>query len=80
MDKGTVVRTVLLVIALVNQVFGAGTLVVAEGDVSTTVDVIYLVGSTLFTAVMSLVTWFKNNYITKKGKEQKRVLEQHNLK
>lgn len=80
MDKGTVVRTVLLVIALINQVFGAGTLVVAEGDVSTTVDVIYLIGSTLFTAVMSLITWFKNNYVTKKGKEQKRVLEQHNLK
>lgn len=75
MDKGTVIRTVLLFIALINQVFGVGTIALDEGQVITMVEGIYLLASTLFTIVTSLIAWFKNNYVTAKGKQQKTVLE-----
>lgn len=79
MDKGTVIRTVLLFIALVNQVFGVGTIALDEGQVVTIVEGVYLLGSTLFTIVTALIAWFKNNYVTDKGKEQKKVLQERGL-
>ncbi|USK40180.1 phage holin [Cytobacillus firmus] len=79
MDKGTVIRTVLLFIALVNQVFGFGTIALDEGQVVTIVEGLYLLGSTLFTIITALFAWFKNNYVTDKGKEQKKVLQAKGL-
>ncbi|MCY8774968.1 phage holin [Bacillus haynesii] len=69
-DKGTVVRTVLLFIALVNQtliMFGKAALPISEDQVNTLADALYLTGSTIFTIVTTLVAWFKNNYVTGKG-------------
>ncbi|MCY7913254.1 phage holin, partial [Bacillus haynesii] len=66
-DKGTVVRTVLLFIALVNQtliMFGKAALPISEDQVNTLADALYLTGSTIFTIVTTLVAWFKNNYVT----------------
>lgn len=83
MDKGTVIRTVLLFVALVNQVlaiYGKGAIPIDEAGLNNIWDIVYLTGSTIFTFVMSLVTWYKNNYVTKKGKEQAKVLKQHGLK
>ncbi|MDW0355028.1 phage holin [Bacillus velezensis] len=81
-DKGTVVRTVLLFIALVNQVlvmFGKDVLPIADDQVNDLADAVYLGGSIGFTIIMSLVAWFKNNYVTEKGCKQKYVLKQHDL-
>ncbi|MEC1653462.1 phage holin [Bacillus haynesii] len=81
-DKGTVVRTVLLFIALVNQtliMFGKAALPISEDQVNTLADSLYVAGSTIFTIVTTLVAWFKNNYVTGKGKQQKEVLKQKGL-
>ncbi|MGR3206133.1 phage holin [Bacillus glycinifermentans] len=81
-DKGTVVRTVLLLIALVNQtliMFGKTVLPISEDQVNTLADALYLAGSTVFTIATSLVAWYKNNYVTDKGKLQKEVLKQKGL-
>lgn len=81
-DKGTVVRTVLLFIALVNQtliMFGKAALPISEDQVNTLADALYITGSTIFTIVTTLVAWYKNNYVTGKGKQQKEVLKQKGL-
>ncbi|MEC1501743.1 phage holin [Bacillus sonorensis] len=81
-DKGTVVRTVLLFIALVNQtliMFGKTALPISEDQVNTLADALYVAGSTVFTIVTSLVAWYKNNYVTDKGKLQKEILQQKGL-
>ncbi|NPC92860.1 phage holin [Bacillus sp. WMMC1349] len=81
-DKGTVIRTVLLFIALINQtliMFGKGALPISEDQVNTLADALYLVGSTVFMIVTSIVAWYKNNYVTEKGKKQKEVLKQNGL-
>ncbi|KAA0837378.1 MULTISPECIES: phage holin [Bacillus] len=82
LDKGTVIRTVLLFIALVNQtliMFGKSALPISEDQVNTLADSLYLAGSTIFTIVTTLVAWYKNNYVTGKGKQQKEVLKQKGL-
>ncbi|MDA1478267.1 phage holin [Bacillus changyiensis] len=81
-DKGTVIRTVLLFIALVNQtlmMFGKGALPISEDQVNTVADALYMVGSTVFTIVTAVMAWYKNNYVTEKGKKQKEVLKQNGL-
>ncbi|MEC1262489.1 phage holin [Bacillus swezeyi] len=81
-DKGTVVRTVLLFIALVNQTLmmcGKSVLPISEDQINTLADALYMAGSAAFTIVTSLIAWFKNNYVTEKGKQQKDVLQQKGL-
>ncbi len=82
LDKGTVIRTVLLLIALINQIlvmFGKTPLPLDEESVNNLADVLYVAFSTLFTTVMTLITWFKNNYVTSKGQKQKEILKQKGL-
>ncbi|MBQ4815759.1 phage holin [Bacillus pumilus] len=82
LDKGTVIRTVLLLIALINQIlvmFGKTPLPLDEESVNNLADVLYVAFSTLFTTVMTLVAWFKNNYVTSKGQKQKEILKQKGL-
>ena len=81
-DKGTVIRTVLLFIALINQtliMFGMPVLPIEDGQVTTLVEGLYLVGSLIFTIVTTLIAWFKNNYITARGQLQKKVLQDKGL-
>ncbi|MGX9290991.1 phage holin [Bacillus sp. A015] len=81
-DKGTVIRTVLLFIALINQaliMFGKPVLPIDEDQVTSLADTLYLAGSMIFTIITTLVAWFKNNYVTDKGKLQKEVLKQKGL-
>ncbi|MFB4387123.1 phage holin [Bacillus sp. BR_10] len=81
-DKGTVIRTVLLFMALINQaliVFGKPILPISEDQVTSLAETLYLAGSMIFTIVTTLVAWFKNNYVTDKGKLQKEVLKQKGL-
>jgi SPP1 family holin len=75
MDKGSIIRTIVLFVALANQFLvmnGMSPLPIADEQIE-------MVGSTLFTIVASLITWYKNNYITKKGQAQKIVLKRNNL-
>ncbi|APT47408.1 phage holin [Bacillus altitudinis] len=81
-DKGTVIRTVLLFMALINQaliVFGKPILPISEDQVTSLAETLYLAFSMIFTLVTTLVAWFKNNYVTDKGKLQKEVLKQKGL-
>ncbi|MEK4374601.1 phage holin [Bacillus sp. FSL L8-0533] len=81
-DKGTVVRTVLLFIALINQaliMFGKPVLPISEDQVNTLTETLYLAFSMVFTLVTTLVAWFKNNYVTSKGHLQKETLKQKGL-
>ncbi|MBU8968044.1 phage holin [Bacillus altitudinis] len=81
-DKGTVVRTVLLFIALINQaliMFGKPVLPISEDQVNTLTETLYLAFSMVFTLVTTLVAWFKNNYVTSKGQKQQEVLKQKGL-
>ncbi|PAD70899.1 phage holin [Bacillus sp. 7586-K] len=82
LDKGTVIRTVLLFIALVNQtliMFGKPIIPIEEGQITSLVDGIYLVGSVTFTIVTTVIAWFKNNYVTTKGNSQKKALQAQGL-
>ncbi|MCW1837392.1 phage holin [Bacillus pumilus] len=81
-DKGTVIRTVLLFMALINQtliLFGKPILPISEDQVTSLAETLYLAGSMIFTIVTTLVAWFKNNYVTDKGKLQKEILKQKGL-
>ncbi|MCY7708696.1 phage holin [Bacillus safensis] len=81
-DKGTVIRTVLLFMALINQaliLFGKPILPISEDQVTSLAEILYLAGSMIFTIVTTLVAWFKNNYVTDKGKLQKEILKQKGL-
>ncbi|MBK4212875.1 phage holin [Bacillus pumilus] len=81
-DKGTVIRTVLLFIALINQtlvMFGQTVLPISEEQVQTAGETLYVAGSTIFTMVTAVTAWFKNNYVTYKGKLQKDALKQRGL-
>ncbi|WP_117152866.1 phage holin [Paraliobacillus quinghaiensis] len=74
-SKGTIIRTATLLIALVNQVlvlYGKSPLPISD-------EVMEQFISTGFTIISSMVAWFGNNYVTKKGKEQRDVLKQHGL-
>jgi len=75
MDKASLTRTIVLALALGNQLLtAAGKSPLPIED--ETVDVLI---STSFTIVVSVWTWWKNNYISKKGQKQKEVLENHDL-
>jgi len=81
-DKGTVIRTVLLFMALINQtliIFGKPVLPIEEDQITSLAETLYLASSMIFTIVTTLVAWFKNNYVTSKGQQQKEVLKQKGL-
>lgn len=59
--------------------FGKTALPISEDQVNTLADALYVAGSTVFTIVTSLVAWYKNNYVTDKGKLQKEILQQKGL-
>jgi len=71
MKKETIIRTVVLIIALVNQVlvmFGITPLPIAEEE-------LYSLFTVLFTIIASVWTWWKNNSFTKKAQEADKYLE-----
>lgn len=75
MDRGTLIRSFVLFVALINQtlvIFGKSPLPLDSELVEQFVAV-------TFTVVSSLIAWFKNNYITEKGKQQRRTLENSGL-
>lgn len=75
MDKGTIIRTLVLVVALVNQFLVSFGLYEIPGTAEEQTAFL----STAFTFVTAVIAWFKNNYITSKGKKQKEVLKREGL-
>jgi SPP1 family holin len=74
-DRGTMIRTIVLALALINQFLTAFGLTKIPG----TSDEQILVVSTIITSVTAIIGWFKNNYLTVKGKKQKEVLQKNGL-
>ena len=73
-DKGTLTRTILLVLALANQLLTASGHSVIPIDDATVTNII----STGFTVATALVSWWKNNDFThaaKKGTELTKSLK-----
>jgi len=71
-ESGTIIRTALLIIALINQMLVAtGHSVLPIDDELATNIITYV-----FTAVTSLIAWFKNNSITKEAIEADQVLKE----
>ncbi|WP_414847747.1 phage holin, partial [Bacillus sp. IT-13CA1] len=52
---------------------------ISDDQVNTLADALYLAGSAAFTIITSVVAWYKNNYVTGKGKLQKEALKQKGL-
>jgi SPP1 family holin len=75
MDKGSVIRTIVLVLALINQFLVSQGLYKIPGTAEEQTAFI----STVFTLGASTWSWFKNNYITAKGKKQKEALKREGL-
>ncbi|QTM99222.1 phage holin [Sediminibacillus dalangtanensis] len=75
MDKGTWVRTVVLALALVNQVL----VMFSKSPLPIDNEMAEQITASIFTVVTSVYAWFKNNYVTKKGKQQRDILRQNGL-
>lgn len=75
MDKGTIIRTIVLFIALVNQFLVSFGLYEIPGTAEEQTAFI----TAVFTFVTAVIAWFKNNYVTARGKKQKDLLVAHNL-
>lgn len=76
-SSGTITRTIILLIALVNQIlayFGISPLQIADEDIGTVVTILFTVGA-------SVAAWWKNNSFTKtaiQADELKRNLKTKN--
>ncbi|PAE07492.1 phage holin [Terribacillus saccharophilus] len=75
MDNGTIIRTIVLAVALINQFL----IIFDKSPLPFNNIELEQILSSLFTFAASLIAWYKNNYVTKKGKLQKEVLQQSNL-
>ncbi|WP_079708075.1 phage holin [Paraliobacillus ryukyuensis] len=76
MDKKSLIRTIVLVVALINQALVAANLNPIPGSEEVWGEVV----STIITGAVAVWAWFKNNYVTAKGKAQKEVIEKAGLK
>lgn len=75
MDRGTLIRTLVLFIALLNQFLVSLGLYEIPGTAEQQTTFL----SALFTIVTAVIAWFKNNYVTAKGKKQRELLIAHKL-
>jgi SPP1 family holin len=73
MDKASLIRTIILAVALINQVLVS----FDKSPLHFNDQQIDLIVSTVFTIVTALIAWYKNNYVTRKGLTQKAVLKMH---
>ncbi len=70
--KGTLIRTILLVLALVNQVlsvFGVSPIPIDDDTVTNLI-------STIWTVIASLIAWWKNNSFTDKAIKADEMLKE----
>ncbi len=69
--KGTLIRTILLVLALINQIL----VVFGKSPIPIDDDTVINLISTIWTVIASLIAWWKNNSFTKKAIEADEVLK-----
>ncbi|OEH53113.1 holin [Oceanobacillus sp. E9] len=72
MDKSTIIRTIALAIAWINMLlsnYGLQPIPVVSEDII----------AEILAGLATVWAWFKNNYVTLKGKRQKDLLLQNNL-
>lgn len=72
MDKFTLIRTIVLVVALINQslvLVGYSPLPFDDAQVENAVTIV-------FSVVASLLAWWKNNSLTKEAKEADKYLKE----
>lgn len=74
-DKGTLIRSIALGVTLINQLLIQFDMNPIPGNH----EFWYHILSTIATAAVAIWTWFKNNYITFRGKQQREVLIQKGL-
>lgn len=75
MDKMSLIRTIVLGLALVNQVLTMNNL----SPLPIEDEQVEMIVSTSWTVGASLWAWWKNNYISKKGLKQKEVIKHNGL-
>ena len=71
MDRGTVIRTIVLFLVLINQFLVSAGLNPIPGTEEQWGEIV----SVIITAAVAIWAWFKNNYITSKGKTAKGSIE-----
>lgn len=74
--KETIIRTIILAIALINQVLTA----LGKNPLPFSDDMVYETVSVLFTVGASAWAWWKNNSFTKNAIEADKVLEELKVK
>lgn len=65
MTKGTIIRTIILLVALINQLlvaFGKSPLPIDDIQIETLI-------STAFTIIASMIAWWKNNSVTEEARK-----------
>ena len=70
-DAGTLTRTILIIIALINQ----GLVIAGKNPLPFEDDQIAQVISFCFTAVTAMIAWWKNNNFTREAKEAQHYLD-----
>lgn len=70
--KDTIIRTIILVIALINQILT----VIGKNPLPFSDDMVYEIVSVVFTVVASVVAWWKNNSFTKNALMADEVLNE----
>lgn len=76
-SAGTIARTIILILALINQLLvatGHAVINIAEEDINTLI-------STIFTIIAAITAWWKNNSFTKnaiEADEYKKSLIEYN--
>lgn len=71
-SAGTIARTIILALALVNQILSASGHAIIPIDDSTIESLV----TTSFTVVSALVAWWKNNSFTKAAIEADKVMNE----
>ena len=72
---GTIARTIILALALVNQILtatGHGLINISDDDVNTLI-------STIFTVVSAVAAWWKNNSFTQSALKADEVMREDKL-
>ncbi|WP_035512853.1 phage holin [Halalkalibacillus halophilus] len=75
MDRGTLIRSIVFLIILINQalvLFGKSPLPYSNEQLEAGV-------TALVTTTVGLWAWFKNNYVTEKGRQQHELLKKNKL-
>lgn len=79
MTKGTIVRTIVLFLALVNQIlvsFGKSPIPLDEAMINDIVVQLDMLLASIFTAVAAIVAWWKDNDVRKETIEKKKRINE----